>query len=354
MSGSVESDTTELMLYLEKIKRMDMRVAVDIAGLANMPVRDGNGNLLPSVWTRQSVSNEYENATLLTRDALARQLQTFIDAGVQANLEILHKVEDPAKFVDWVVRTAEYWEKRYALKRPEKFDISQTVYSAMYEVLALERVWEVVKECGLLPVFDKLQEKIRNLNKDKNKFLTQLLEYVTDQPAESTQAELESFFWVHRGFAAFVRFLFRVDVNQNLRENVCTLAAKMLQKKEVCNKAGTYASRTQRQDVQNELSNQLQWFEEFLYRSVSRFSSGSSTPSASTGHLCQMLLRELEQDKWIFLIIDHTALPITLSHLRTPPVRTQDAHVTTCPHCHSMVSAVSLEHKRRRHRLSTE
>jgi hypothetical protein len=177
---------------------------------------------------------------------------------------------------------------------------------------------------------------------------------VTDQPAESTQAELESFFWVHRGFAAFVRFLFRVDVNQNLRENVCTLAAKMLQKKEVCNKAGTYASRTQRQDVQNELSNQLQWFEEFLYRSVSRFSSGSSTPSASTGHLCQMLLRELEQDKWIFLIIDHTALPITLSHLRTPPVRTQDAHVTTCPHCHSMVSAVSLEHKRRRHRLSTE
>ena len=172
MSGSVESDTTELMLYLEKIKRMDMRVAVDIAGLPNMPVRDGNGNLLPSVWTRQSVSNEYENATLLTRDALARQLQTFIDAGVQANLEILHKVDDPAKFVDWVVRTAEYWEKRYALKRAEKFDISQTVYSAMYEVLALERVWEVVKECGLLPVFDKLQEKIRNLNKDKNKFLT--------------------------------------------------------------------------------------------------------------------------------------------------------------------------------------
>ena len=67
-----------------------------------------------------------------------------------------------------------------------------------------------------------------------------------------------------------------------------------------------------------------------------------------------MLLRELEQDKWIFLIIDHTALPITLSHLRTPPVRTQDAHVTTCPHCHSMVPAVSLEHKRRRQRLSTE
>jgi len=159
---------------------------------------------------------------------------------------------------------------------------------------------------------------------------------------------------VHRGFAAFVRFLFRVDVNQNLRENVCTLAAKMLQKKEVCNKAGTYASKTQRNDVQNELSNQVQWFEEFLYKSVLSFSSGSSAPSASKGQLCQLLLSHLEKDEWIFLIIDHTALPITLSHLRTPPVRTQDAHVTTCPHCHSMVPAVSLEHKRRRQRLSTE
>jgi hypothetical protein len=120
MSGSVESDTTELMLRLEKIKRMDMRVAVDIAGLPNMPVRDGNGNLLPSVWTRQSVSNEYENATLLTRDALARQLQTFIDTGVQANLEILHKVEDPAKFVDWVVRTIR--EKQPIFSYPKRYE----------------------------------------------------------------------------------------------------------------------------------------------------------------------------------------------------------------------------------------
>ena len=34
------ADTSELMLRLEKIKRIDMRVAVDVAGIANMQVRD--------------------------------------------------------------------------------------------------------------------------------------------------------------------------------------------------------------------------------------------------------------------------------------------------------------------------
>jgi hypothetical protein len=70
--------------------------------------------------------DEYDNATLLTRNALQKHLQTFIDAGVKENIDILQKVEDPALLVDWVVRTAEYWEKRYAAKRAEKYDISQT------------------------------------------------------------------------------------------------------------------------------------------------------------------------------------------------------------------------------------
>ena len=48
-------DTNELMLRLEKVKRIDMRIAIDVAGIANVAVRDGNGNLLSIVWTRQSV-----------------------------------------------------------------------------------------------------------------------------------------------------------------------------------------------------------------------------------------------------------------------------------------------------------
>ena len=318
-----QPDITMVMLQLQKIKRVDMRVALDIAAIANMPVRDGNGNALPLVWARQSVSNEYENATLLTRDALQKHLQTFIDAGVKENIEILQKVEDPALLVDWVVRTAEYWEKRYAAKRDEKYDISQTVYSAMFEALGLERVRDTLEDKGFKRVHDKLVSNINNLKRDsKNKYHQLLLKYVSEQ-----HCEIESFFWLHRGFAAVVRFLFRADLISDFRENLCVLAGKMLQKKEVCNKAGSYSSQRQRSDVVTELGAQLRVFLNYL--------------DDLKREDFQKLIDALDKDEWIFLVIDHTALPVTLTHMRTPPICVPDAETQSCPHC-------SHVHKRRR------
>ena len=91
-----------ILLFVNKIKRIDMKISVDITGIANCQVRDANGNLLAAVWTRNSVCNEFENATLLTREALQKHLQNFIDEGVKKNLEVLQKVKDPALLVDWV------------------------------------------------------------------------------------------------------------------------------------------------------------------------------------------------------------------------------------------------------------
>jgi len=257
------------MLRLEKIKRIDMRVAVDVAGIANMQVRDVNGNLLPLVWTRQSVNNEYENATLLTRDALQKHLQTFIDAGVKDNIEILQKVEDSALLVDWVVRTAEYWERRYATKRDEKFDISQTVFSAMFEAVSSDIVRVSMAERGFMKLETTLADKLLALaspqQSNKNKYHLLLLKYVTDVESPSKNSELESFFWMHRGFTAYVRLLFRLDVIPNLREQLCLLAGKLLQKKEVCNKAGAYSSMRQRSDVLQEFSKQKEAFASFIY-----------------------------------------------------------------------------------------
>jgi len=306
-------DTNELMLRLEKVKRIDMRIAIDVAGLANVAVRDGNGNLLPIVWTRQSVSNEYENATLLTRDALQKHLQTFIDAGVKENIDILQKVEDPALLVDWVVRTAGYWEQRYAAKRDEKYDISQTVYSAMFEALEIDSVHDAMVEWGLEQVEEKLRQNISQLAHEKppNKYHALLMQYVTDLQPDTETAQLESFFWLHRGFAATVRMLFRQDVIPNMREQLCVLAGKMLQKKEVCNKAGAYSSMRQRSDVMDELGKRVRSFLFFMH--------------ALQKTDLDRLLAELDKPEWIFYVIDHTALPVTLSHMRAPPVRVQDA-----------------------------
>ena len=240
----------EILLHLNQTKRVDMKISVDITGIANCAVRDGNGNLLPFVWTRQSVCNEFENATLLTRDALQKHLQNFIDAGVKENLEILQKVNDPALLVDWVVRTAEYWEKRYAEKRNEKYDISQTVLSAMFEVV-FDTVWPLLNEqCSFESVTNALHANMKSL--ENNTGVNEYHKHILRQLSASVTPEersLESFFWMHRGHNALVRLLFRTTSVPHLREHLCLLAGKLLQKKEVCNKAGTYASHRQRSDV---------------------------------------------------------------------------------------------------------
>jgi len=311
-SDNTQADMSSLMLHLNNIKRIDMKVAVDVAALANMPVRDSNGNLLPLVWTRQSVSNEFENATLLTRDALQKHLQTFIDAGVKENIDILQKVEDPAIFVDWVVRTAEYWEKRYAAKRDEKYDISQTVYSAMFEALGLQRIRDALDAINFADVQLKLNEKISELRLGKNKYHKLLLQFVSEH-----HSDLESFFWLHRGFAAVVRLMFRSEAIPNMREHLCVLAGKMLQKKEVCNKPGSYSSQRQRSDVVSELGHQVRAFLNFL--------------DLMTEKDMKKLTEQFEKDEWIFLVIDHTALPVTLTHMRSPPICVPDLSQTLRP-----------------------
>lgn len=325
---------SELMLRLNNIKRMDMKTSIEIAGIANCLTRDTNGNLLPFVWTRQSVYNEYENATLLTRDALQKHLQTFIDAGVKDNIEVLQKVEDPAVFVDWVVRIAEYWERRYALKRDEKYDISQTVLSAMFELVNSTQIWPLLKMKGLARVEKRLAEKVAALQQSpqSNRFYRRLKAYIADNsPVESA---LESHFWLHRGTNAIVRFLFRCESVPELRERLCILTGKLLQKKEVCNKAGAYSSQRQRADVVQEYCHAVDFFQRWL---------GTLSKTAFDG-----LEKQFDNDEWIFLIVDHTALPVTFSHMPMPPVNAEEMHRGLCPHCNSSQLCVVPPAKRSR------
>jgi hypothetical protein len=323
----------EVLLRLNQTKHVDMKISVDIAGIANCTVRDQNGNLLPFVWTRQSVCNEFENATLLTRGALQKHLQNFIDAGVKENIDILQKVNDPALLVDWVVRTAEYWEKRYAEKRNEKYDISQTVLSAMFEVV-FETAWQLLTaDWDFDCITDKLRQQTAELGSGGNVYHGHILQQIS---ASATQAErgLESFFWMHRSHNALVRLLFRTDCIADLREHLCMLAGKLLQKKEVCNKAGTYSSHRQRSDVIQE------WF--YAKRDFHVWCE------THAGSVRDRLLEVLEQKDWIFLVIDHTAVPLSLSMIKTPDLHIEQPLV--CPNCQTQFQS----QKRQREASSSE
>jgi hypothetical protein len=108
------ADMSNLMRKISTVKRLDLSVSTYTTSLANLRVRDVNGNLLSTVWTRRSINNEYDNTTLLTRDALQKHLQQFLEKNIESNSAMLVKLSDPTLLVDWVVRTSEQWEKRAA------------------------------------------------------------------------------------------------------------------------------------------------------------------------------------------------------------------------------------------------
>jgi hypothetical protein len=72
----------------------------------------------------------------------------------------------------------------------------------------------------------KSLESTPDLNEYHSHILRQLSASVTPE-----ERSLESFFWMHRGHNALVRLLFRTTSVPDLREHLCLLAGKLLQKK---------------------------------------------------------------------------------------------------------------------------
>jgi hypothetical protein len=172
---------------------------------------------------------------------------------------------------------------------------------------------------------------------------------------------LESVFWLHRGQHAFMRLLFRIGLSLPASESLsrvgdssdtrgrkrswqsvesgsaydsqqvhtvistfvhhlCIVTAKLLQKKEVCNKAGAYSSNRQRSDVMQEYNNVVINFRVWL----------QSTPM----HLLFDKLREiLNNDTWLFYVMDHTSIPVTLAHMHAPVPKHRMRQLMQCPHC---------------------
>lgn len=310
-----------LMQRLSVLKRVDMKICTDIAALANCRVRDNNGNLLPTVWTRRSINNEYDNATLLTRDALQKHLQVFLDKNIETNSEMLLKLSDPGLLVDWVVRTAELWEHRYALKRDEKFDISHSIESAMSEVVIEHVLQQMKRHQNFARVEAQLEKNMRQLRRDpsSNKWARILLRHVSQERASAADQAEEMFFWLHRGNQALTRLLFRLETATELRDRLCLLASKMLQKKETVERQGVYASQRQRNDIVQLYNNTVIAFREF----VRNIPGGLFEKEA---------LAQLQKDDWIFLVVDHTAVPVTLADVQAPAPH-PETDEGACPTC---------------------
>ena len=194
-----------------------------------------------------------------------------------------------------------------------------------------------------------------------------MLRLVSAEARNTNEQNLESFFWLHRHQHAIMRLLFRIglrvhnfnpDTQQQTNiaygslvpyagtrrdnhilpdflQHICMMTGKLLQKKEVCNKAGAYSSLRQRSDVLQEFNNVVINFRMWL-------------ETTNCDALFDQINAILSQESWIFYVIDHTSVPVTFSHIHKATVHqahTLFPHTTQhikCPHCQHLFTPIQM------------
>ena len=72
------------------------------------------------------------------------------------------------------------------------------------------------------------------------------------------------------------------------------------------------------------------------------------------GQILKEFLNMLDERDWIFYIIDHTAVPITLTDMRTPIPRLHaesSENLVECPHCNVSFNLQDITHAHKRQKL---
>lgn len=286
---SEEFDT--LHDLIADVKRNDLLTAIEIAGLAGMPTRDRRGNVLPTIWTKQVQNMERETGVLLEANDMRKLLLEHLRESIEKRQPLLMELDSTEPLVRWICETTRDWEKHYCQKLSEKYDISSTIYACMQEV-----VFEILPY--LLSLSNKTSEDAINAVRNRLKILKERAkrEVANNNTLQDFRHNL--FFNEER---AVVRMLFR---HPAARETLVRLAGKLLQRKEVCNKPGSYSARTQRNDIVQEYNDAVNAF----------CASAESNPT-----LLQGLLRDLTdlQAKNIvdLYYIDHSSIERQL-HVR--------------------------------------
>ena len=223
--GSPVKEETEEAIQAREQKDKDLRIALCIAGYAGLPTRDRHGNVVPEVWTQHGRTEEVSTQLIdvaTVRGLLQEQLRAHMDA----RREMLLDLDDPAVVAKWVIDFTTKWELEYRKKVESKWDVSQTILTAMADTV--DEVREVFDATSAGVTMATMRDAVENMYK-KHK----------DKKEKMYQSKHD----------ALVRALFR---SEHVGPFLARIAGKILQKRLVCNKAGMYSARVQRNDVTRE------------------------------------------------------------------------------------------------------
>jgi len=225
------------------VKELDLDIALSIASAAGMSTRDKLGTLHDDIWTqyvdRSTICKLIEPNDV--RKLLIEQLKNQLES----KKEMLAELENNEVVCKWVIAYTKAWETAYMQETQKTYDIGRKIRAVMHDT------------------FYEIRE-ILNCNESAIPLATLYQQVARARGARTAQ---EKFF---ESDEAVVRFLFR---NEHTRYCMCRIAGKVLQKKEVCNKAGAYSAKQQRNDITTEKDDAVKEFYHAVVDGDERFKS---------------------------------------------------------------------------------
>lgn len=225
-----------MLQKIETLKNRDLEIALCITGFAGLPTRDPRGNVLPSVWAK--VNNQSQVGLLLERNDVRALLLKQLETQIRDRKALIEELDTNDVVCQWILDFTQAWESAYTKAAKADFDVSQQVLSAMHETyIMIEPFLEHhALQQGLHPSI--IRQRVGRIR--------------TSFEANSASPGISDLKLL-TGTDAYTRALFRSAVGLDL----CRIAGKLLQKSEVCNRAGAYSSRVQRNDIQREVEHAL-------------------------------------------------------------------------------------------------
>lgn len=213
-------------------RQIDLETALAIASGAGIATHDTLGNISSFVWTRQATKTH-----LMKTQDIRRLLLEQIKAQLEQHKTSILEAEDASMTAQWIVNYSNEWQRHYQHKIQEEYKISQQIMAVMQETFEITSpfICDIAGETAVRDFSTMIQDTINKLHSQNTPTINH------------TTAPCVALFRHHATTTAFVR-----------------VACKLMIKKLLCDKPGTYSSAYQRSDSEQQFHDALVHFIESM------------------------------------------------------------------------------------------
>ena len=212
-----------------QLKNRDRKIAVSIAAFAAVKLKDANGNIHSEIWEPYIRDPEKQCGNLMNQSSIEVFMKSMLQQQIEKNTPVLLECSNHDAICKWIVEYAGQWETAYRQLDDKAYDISVTVLSVMSEAVA------------------HMSRHFKGRALDENRIRAKFAAVLHGEHDGVIDSDASQYLPVDE---AVTRFYFR---SKPCAEHMIMIAGKMWQKREVCNRGGSYSTKVQRNDITRQL-----------------------------------------------------------------------------------------------------